>query len=59
MKERSYQGLIESMFRLSKHSRYVSQSEKMINRKFVDALFIPKDESSSSIVLHEYKLVKE
>ena len=59
MKERSYQGLIEAIFRLSKHSKHISQSEKMINGKFADTIFIPKSESINSIVLHEYKLVQK
>jgi len=59
MKERSYQGLIEAIFRLSKHSKHISQSEKMINGKFADTIFIPKSESINSIVLHEYKRVQE
>ena len=37
MKEKSYQRLIEAIF-----SRHVSQSEKKINGKFADAVFIPK-----------------
>jgi len=42
MKERSYQRLIEAIFRLSECSRHVSQSEKKINGKFADAVFIHK-----------------